>query len=164
MPFCLRFTKAVAATGPSVATGCTVIRKSCILSRWLPLFPAQFWIAHVLTPRQAALWPFPCLNIPRSEPRWSEAGPSADGPAIFRGDSVSKLDFFFFFPARIYLQWWRGADKVNRILQKVSGYTEPTRSVCVRIRVRNVLSLHCKMEDYHDPPCFHHAVSAALTF
>lgn len=168
-PFYLRFVKAVSAIGPCIAPGCTVIHKGCNLSRWLPPFSGIYWIVSVLTPQQAALWPFPCLNIPRSKPRWSGAGSSADGPVIFWGDSVLKLDFFFFFPAPIYLQWWRRADKVNRIQRKVSGTQSQhsaclRRSVCVRILVRNVLSQCCKIEDYHYPPGFHHAVSPALTF
>lgn len=152
--FDLRFVKAVSANGPCIATGCTVIRKSCIPSRWLPPFSGIYRIVWVLTPKQVALWPFPCLNIPRSKPRWSEAGPSADGPAIFWGDSVLKLDFFF--PAPIYLQWWRRADKVNRIQRKVSGTQSQHNaclraSVCARILARNVLSQCCKIEDYHYP-------------
>lgn len=127
-PFYLTLVKAVSAIGPCIATGCTVIHKGCNLSRWLPPFSGIYWIVSVSTPQQAALWPFPCLNIPRSKPRRSEAGPSADGPAIFWGDSILKLDFFFFFPAPIYLQWWRRADTVNRIQRKVSG-TQSQHSV-----------------------------------
>lgn len=36
-------------------------------------------------------------------------------------------------------------------------------TVCTRILVKNVLSHHCKLMDYHYPPGFHHVVSAVLT-
>lgn len=55
---------------------------------WLPSKPL-FGHFHVLIFR----------GVNRDDPMQD---PSADGPAIFRGDSVLKLDFFF--PASIYLQ------------------------------------------------------------
>lgn len=127
-PFYLTLVKAVSAIGPCIATGCTVIHNGCNLSSWLPPFSGIYWIVSVSTPQQAALWPFPCLNIPRSKPRRSEAGPSADGPAIFWGDSILKLDFFFscpHLPTVMEKGWYSKWDS-----KESEWYTEPT--LCLR--------------------------------